>query len=116
MATQTVTVQIDQGIADVVRALMAKIEASGKSTADFFAQMEADEQALVVEMENGKTMVLQDGSSYQKAMSDAEKSEVRKAVRRALDDIDAGRVKPFDQFDREMRQRFPFLAALPERK
>lgn len=92
MATQTVTVQLDQSMADVVRALMTKIEASGKSTADFFAQMEADEQALVVEMENGKTMVLQDGSSYQKAMSDVEGSEVRKAVRRALDSNDYQRL------------------------
>ena len=92
MATQTVTVQVDQGMAGVVRALMAKIEASGKSTADFFAQMEAAQQALVVEMDNGKPLV--------KITEDAELSETRKAVRRALDDMDAGRVKPFDEFAR----------------
>lgn len=108
MATQTVTVQVDQGMADVVRALMAEIEASGKSTADFLDQMEASQQALLVERENGKTLV--------KVTEDSELSETRKAVRRALDDMDAGRVKPFDEFAREMRQRFPFLAALPERK
>ena len=108
MATQTVTVQIDQGMVEVVRALMAKIEATGQSTADFLAQMEASQQALLVEMDNGKTLV--------KITGDAEAAETRKAIRRALDDLDAGRVKPFDEFDREMRQRFPFLAALPERK
>jgi hypothetical protein len=106
MATQTITVQVDQGMADVVRALMAKIEASGKSTADFLAQMEASQQALVVEIDNGQIKITED----------AEQAETRKAIRRALDDMDAGRVKPFDEFAREMRQRFPFLSALPERK
>ena len=37
--------------------------------------------------------------------SDAERELTREAIRRGLDDVELGRVRPFDEFDREFRQK-----------
>ena len=134
MATQTVTVQVDQGMADIVRALMAKIEASGKSTAEFFAQMEAAGQALVVKRLDGKMIVLQDSSSYQKAMQGEEESDRRQAIRRQLEeeeldlaesreavrqglaDAAAGRTMSLNEFAAKMRASHGFPETRPVRQ
>ena len=134
MATQTVSLQVDQGMADVVRALMAKVEASGKSTAEYFAQMEAAGQALIVERQNGKTIVLQDSSSYQKATQSEEESEIRQTIRRQLEeeelelaesreavrqglaDAAAGRTMSLSEFAAKMRATHGFAETRPVRQ
>ena len=116
MATLTVTVQVDQTVAEVIRALVTGIEATGKTTADLLAQMATEQQGLVLNLESGKTLVLQDGDSYQKMADDADFADTVKAIRRGLADARAGRVKTLKEFDAEMRQKFPFLANVPEIK
>ncbi len=37
--------------------------------------------------------------------SEEEREETRAAIRRGLADIDAGRVRPFEEFDREFRAK-----------
>ncbi len=37
--------------------------------------------------------------------SEAEREESRAAIRQGLTDIDAGRVRPFEEFDREFRAK-----------
>jgi predicted transcriptional regulator len=116
MDTQQVTIQVDAAMAQVVRAMIAKVEATGKTTADLLAQLEGKEQGLVLELDNGKTVVLQDGDSYQKMAEDADFADTVKAIRRGLADARAGRVKTLKEFDAEMRQKFSFLANVPEIK
>ncbi len=68
MATQTVTLQVDQAIADVVRALMAKAEAEGKTITALFEELKETGQPLTLTVNGGETIALQDAAGYQKLL------------------------------------------------
>ena len=57
MATQTVTLQVDQAIAEVVRALMAKAESAGKTINALFEELKEPGQPLMLAVHSGEMIV-----------------------------------------------------------
>jgi len=89
MTTQTVTIQVDQAIAEVVRALMAKAEAAGKSITALFEELKETGQPLMLAVDGAETIVLQDAASYQKLLEELDRAEAIAGIRRGLEAMDA---------------------------
>jgi prevent-host-death family protein len=113
MATQTVTIQVDQTTAEVARALMAEAETAGKSTADLLDELRATGQPLILTINGGETVVIQSGSSYQKLLAEIERAETLAGIREGLEDLEAGRTQLFPEFLAELRQESGFPAERP---
>jgi predicted transcriptional regulator len=114
MATQNVTIQVDQAMAEVVRALAATAERAGKSTADLLAHLKATGQPLTLSINGGEMVVMQEASSYQKLLDELDFAESMEAVQRGFEDAEAGRVQTLEEFDKEMREKYSFLNQSPE--
>lgn len=108
MAAQTVTIQVDQTTAEVVRALMAQAETAGKSTAALLDQLRETGQPLVLTINGGETVVMQAGNSYQKLLDEIEQAETLAGIREGLEDLKAGRTQPLPEFLAELGQEFGF--------
>ena len=65
MNAQTVTIQVDPTAAEVVRALTAKAATEGKSTEGLFTQLRETGQPLVLTINGGEQVVMQEAGSYQ---------------------------------------------------
>lgn len=111
MATQTLTVQVDQGMADVVRALIAEVEATGKTTTELLRQVRASAQPMSLHLDDGEPLVVLGEKEYQRLVEESEYADTMKAVEEGLEDVENGRVQTLEEFDAEIRQRFPFLTA-----
>lgn len=108
MATQTVTLQVDQAIAEVVRALMAKAEAAGKTITALFEELKETGQPLMLAVNGGETLVLQDAGSYQKLLEELDRAEAIAGIQRGLEAVEAGRTRPVKEFLAELREEFGF--------
>ena len=64
---------------------------------------------MLFDIKGVKPMVWQEANAYEKLVDDLDRAETKEAIRRGLEDIEAGRVKPIEQFFAEMEVRFPFL-------
>jgi hypothetical protein len=63
---------------------------------------------LDVKLSNGgQSLTLDDalGLWEHENQTEEERQETHRAIRQGLDDIEAGRVRPFEEFDREFRQK-----------
>ncbi len=114
MTTQTVTIQVDQAMAEVVRAFAATAERVGKSTADLLAHLKATGEPLTLNVNGGQLVVIQAASSYQKLVEDAELADSIQAVQEGLEDARAGRFKTLEEFDADMRKKYSFLDQIPD--
>jgi predicted xylose isomerase-like sugar epimerase len=133
MATQTVTLQPEQATAEIQRAVIAEVEAAGKTMADLLAQMKATHQPFYLNYESGESLVVLDINDYQRlvesvgfleaeitsdtsvtALSETELAESRAAVQRGLEDVAAGRTRPIEEFFEELEKKHPFLAGVAE--
>src|SRR2546427_12057452 len=93
MATQTVTLQVDQAIAEVVRALMAKAEAAGKTITALFEQLKETGQPLMLAVNGGEQIVLQDAAGYQKLIEELDRAEAIADIQRGIEALEAGRTR-----------------------
>jgi PHD/YefM family antitoxin component YafN of YafNO toxin-antitoxin module len=114
MTTQTVTLQLDQATAEVVRALLAKAETTGKSLAAMFEELKETGQPLLLTVNGGELIVMQDAASYQKLLVELEHAEALAGIQRGLEAIEAGRTRPVKEFLAELRAEFGFPEARPD--
>lgn len=57
-------------------------------------------------------IVVHNAQSYQNLLKSADRAEAIEGIKRGLQDVEAGRTRPFAEFDREMREMFD----IPSRK
>src|SRR2546426_3181995 len=98
MATQTVTLQVDQAIAEVVRALMAKAEAAGKTITALFEELKETGQPLMLAVDGGEMIVLQDAVGYRKLLEELDRAEAIAGIQRGLEAMESGRTRPIEEF------------------
>jgi len=77
-----------------------------RNTAQVREQMEASHQPFVLTVDGRAAMVVMDPHTYQRMAELAEKAEVQQAIRDGLADVDAGRTRSWEEFEREMRSRY----------
>lgn len=116
MTTQTVTLQVDQATAEVVRALMAKAETVGKSIAALFEELKETGQPLTLTVNGGEMIVMQDAASYQRLLEELDRAEAIAGVQRGLEAMEAGRTRPVKEFLAELREEFGFPESRPDQK
>lgn len=116
MTTQTVTLQVDLATAEVVRALAAKAEMSGKSLAALFEELKETGQPLMLTVNNGEMIVMQDAASYQRLLEELDRAEAVAGIRRGLEAMEAGRTRPVKEFLAELREEFGFPESRPDQK
>lgn len=116
MTAQTVTLQVDQAIAEVVRALMAKAETTGKSLAALFEELKETGQPLMLTVNDGDMIVMQDAVSYQRLLEELDRAEAMAGIQQGLEAIEAGRTRPVKEFLAELREEFGFPESRPDQK
>ena len=114
MNAQTVTIQVDPTTAEVVRALTRKAEIEGKSTAGLFAQLKETGQPLVLTINGGEQVVMQEAVSYQKLLEELDRADALKGIQRGLEAMEAGRTRPIHEFLAELRQESGFPETRPD--
>jgi PHD/YefM family antitoxin component YafN of YafNO toxin-antitoxin module len=116
MTTQTVTLRIDPAIAEVVRALMAKAETTGKSIAALFEELKETGQPLMLTVNGAEMIVMQDAESYQRLLEELERAEAIAGIQRGIEAMEAGRTRPVKEFLAELREEFGFPESRLDRK
>jgi len=114
MTTQTVTLQVDPATAEVVRALLAKAEAIGKSIAALLEDLKETGQPLTLTVNGGEMIVMQDAVSYQRLLEELDRAEARAGIQRGLEAMEAGRTRPVKEFLAELREEFGFPESRPD--
>jgi PHD/YefM family antitoxin component YafN of YafNO toxin-antitoxin module len=114
MTTQTVTLQVDQATAEIVRGLMAKAETAGKSIAALFEELKTTGQPLTLSLNDGEMVIMQDAASYQKLLAELDHAEAVAGIRRGLEAKEAGRTRPVSEFLAELREEFGFPESRPD--
>lgn len=74
-----------------------------RNTSEFLDRMRGNGRPLVLTI-NGKALVVQDAASYQKLLDRVDELEALESMKRGLADVEAGRVTPLRQFEREFRK------------
>jgi PHD/YefM family antitoxin component YafN of YafNO toxin-antitoxin module len=116
MTTQTVTLQVDQATAEVVRALLAKAETAGKSIAALFEELKETGRPLTLTVNGGEMIVMQDALSYQRLLEELDRAEALAGVQRGLEAMEAGRTRPVKEFLAELRDEFGLPELRPSQK
>ncbi|MGH9847859.1 MAG: hypothetical protein ACREEM_54930 [Blastocatellia bacterium] len=113
METQTVTIQVDQTTAEVVRALLAKAEMEGKSTEGLLAQLRETGEPLILTINGGEKVVMQEASSYQRLPEELDRADALECVRQGIEAMKTGRSMPVQEFLAELRGEFGFPESRP---
>lgn len=114
MTTPTVTLQVDPATAEVVRALLAKAETTGKSIAALFEELKETGQPLMLTVYDDEIIVMQDAVGYQRLLEELESAEARAGIQRGLEAMEAGRTRPVQEFLEELRAEFGFPEKRPD--
>ena len=76
-----------------------------RNTPDLVQQMRETGRPLVLTVNGKAELVVHDALSYQKLLALGDRLEAIEGVRAGLADVDAGRTRPFAEFDAEMRAK-----------
>jgi prevent-host-death family protein len=76
-----------------------------RNTSEFLEQMRGSGHPLVLTINGKAELVVLDAVSYQKLLDRLEELEALAAIKRGLADVDAGRVTPLLEFEREFREK-----------
>ena len=74
-----------------------------RNTSEFLDQMRGSGRPVVLTVKGKAELVAQDVMSYQKLLDRVDELEALEGIRRGLADVEAGRVTPLRQFEREFR-------------
>lgn len=77
-----------------------------RNTAEFIQQMKQTGNPVVLTVNGKAELVVQDAQSYQKLLELLEQLETIAGIRKGLEDIDAGRTRPVNEFLQEMQQKY----------
>ena len=76
-----------------------------RNTPAFLDQLQESGRPLVLTINGKAKLVVQDTSSYQQLLDLVEKLKAIQGIKRGLDEMKAGKGKPLDQVDREIRRK-----------
>lgn len=82
-----------------------------RNTSEFLEQMRGSGHPVVLTINGKAELVVQDALSYQKLLDRVDELEALEGVKRGLADVEAGRVTPLRQFEKEFRE----IRSLPSR-
>ncbi|HLP90341.1 MAG TPA: type II toxin-antitoxin system prevent-host-death family antitoxin [Nostocaceae cyanobacterium] len=77
-----------------------------RNTAEFIQQMKQTGNPVVLTVNGKAELVVQDAQSYQKLLELLEQLETIAGIKKGLEDIDAGRTRPVNEFLQEMQQKY----------
>ena len=76
-----------------------------RNTSEFLDQMRGSGHPLVLTINGKAEIVVQDAASYQKLLDHIDALEALEGIKRGLVDVEAGRVTPLKEFEREFRKK-----------
>jgi prevent-host-death family protein len=76
-----------------------------RNTAVFVKRMKKSRRPVVLTVKGKAEIVVQDAASYQTLLDRIEALETVEALRRGFEDIEAGRIMPFEEAFRTIRKR-----------
>ena len=76
-----------------------------RNTSGFLDQMRGSGRPVVLTINGKAEMVVQDALSYQRLLNRLDELEALEGIQRGLADVEAGRVTPLGQFEKEFRQK-----------
>ncbi|MBD0387100.1 MAG: type II toxin-antitoxin system Phd/YefM family antitoxin [Nostoc sp. C3-bin3] len=77
-----------------------------RNTSEFIQLMKETGQPVVLTVNGKAELVVQDAESYQKLLELLEQLETIAGIRKGLEDVDAGRTRPVEEFQQEMQQKY----------
>lgn len=86
-----------------------------RHTAAFRTRLRKTGEPAVLTVDGRAALVVQDAAAYERLLAALDVAETTAAVRRGLEDVDAGRTVPADRFFAEMRSRLK-LPAKPRKR
>jgi prevent-host-death family protein len=75
-----------------------------RNTSEFLDQLRRSGRPVVLTVKGKAELVAQDVMSYQKLLDRVDELEALEGIRRGLADVEAGRVTPLRQFEKEFRE------------
>lgn len=76
-----------------------------RNTSEFLDQMRGSGRPVVLTVNGKAELVVQDALSYQKLLDRVDELEALEGIQRGLADVEAGRVTPLRQFEKEFREK-----------
>jgi prevent-host-death family protein len=77
-----------------------------RNTSEFLQQMKQTGKPVVLTVNGKAELVVQDAESYQKLLELLEQLETIAGVKKGLEDVEALRTKPVEDFVQEMQQKY----------
>jgi prevent-host-death family protein len=77
-----------------------------RNTSDYMKQMKETKNPLVLTVNGKAELVVQDAESYQALLDSVERIETIEGIRRGLEDMKNGRMRPTEEVFAELRQKF----------
>ena len=75
-----------------------------RNTAEFLAQLKQTGHPLVLTINGKAEIIVQDAASYQRLLDLAEEARVLEGIRQGLEDVKAGRTRPFAEAFADIRR------------
>jgi PHD/YefM family antitoxin component YafN of YafNO toxin-antitoxin module len=76
-----------------------------RNTSEFLERMRGSGHPLVLTINGKAELVVQDAVSYQKLLERVDEMEALEGIHRGLADVEAGRVAPLKEFEKEFRKK-----------
>src|SRR5271155_3952974 len=76
-----------------------------RNTSEFLDRMRGNGHPLILTINGKAEIVVQDAASYQKLLDRLDEIDAIDGIKRGLADVEAGRVTPLKEFDREFRAK-----------
>lgn len=75
-----------------------------RNTGEFLRQLKETRRPMLLTVNGQAAFVLQDAAAYQEMLEMAERARAIDAIRRGLEDVEAGRTQPASEAFEELRQ------------
>jgi len=76
-----------------------------RKTSQFLGQMRDSGHPLILTINGKAELVVQDASAYQKLLDRMDELEALEGIKRGLADVEAGRVTPLREFEKEFQAK-----------
>lgn len=76
------------------------------NTTKFLRAMKHSGQPIILTVDGKAELVVQDAQSYQRLLEAIDRAEAIEGIKRRLQDVEAGRTRPFAEFEQEMRLKY----------
>jgi PHD/YefM family antitoxin component YafN of YafNO toxin-antitoxin module len=76
-----------------------------RNTSEFLKQMRGSGHPVVLTINGKAELIVQEAGSYQRLLDRVDELEALDGIKRGLADVEAGRVKPLKEFEKEFRKR-----------